>query len=61
MSNTAHIEQPPLPDGLEEFGGDNITFELGADRIWRAFDEYGLIAVASTFREIYERIGGRWH
>lgn len=61
MSNTPHIEEPPLPDGLEEVGGTGISFELGVDGIWRAWDVDGIVAVAPTWRQIYERIGGRWN
>lgn len=47
----------PMPP--EEF--DGMAFELGLDGKWRAYDEWGLIAVAPTFRELYEITGGRWN
>lgn len=51
---------PPLdPMPPEEF--DAMAFERGYDGLWRAYDDCGLVAVAPSWREIYERVGGRWH
>lgn len=48
----------PMPS--DEF--DALAFELGLDGNWRAYDKaYGLIAVAPSFRSLYERTGGRWN
>lgn len=46
---------------ITESYDDDIVFELGCDGVWRAYSPDGMIAYASTFREIYERIGGRWN
>lgn len=40
---------------------DSMAFELGFDGTWRAYDPCGLVAVAPSFRELYERMGGVWH
>lgn len=44
---------------IEEY--DALLFTVGADGIWRAYDDYGLVAHAPTWRELYERTGGRWN
>lgn len=50
---------PVAPIPPEEF--DGLAFELGPDGSWRAYSECGLVASAPTWRELYERMGGRWH
>ena len=45
---------------LEASGDDSMAFEYCYDGVWRAYDEHGLVAVAPTWREVWERTGRRW-
>lgn len=59
---TERLTEPVAPLSrvpMDEFEG--LAFELGLDGTWRAFDQCGLVAVAPSFRQLFERMGGRWH
>lgn len=56
---TAEPTAPLASMPPDEF--DGMALELGADGVWRCFDQCGLVAIAPTFRELYQRMGGVWH
>lgn len=59
MTHSTAEPVPPLASmPPDEF--DGLALELGTDGIWRAFDTCGLVAIAPTFRELYQRMGGVW-
>lgn len=56
------IETPHAHADIQENEiDDGPIFALGPDGMWRVFDCGGIVAVAPTFREVYERAGGRWN
>lgn len=58
---THSTAEPVPPVGSmppDEF--DGLALELGADGVWRAYSECGLVAHAPTFKELFERMGGVW-
>lgn len=57
LTRDPHPPTSPMPQ--EDF--DAMSFELGRDGIWRAYDENGLVAVAPSWRQLYERTDGRWN
>lgn len=57
--STAEPFVPLAATPPDEF--DGLALELGADGVWRAFDTCGLVAIAPTFRQLFERMGGVWH
>lgn len=50
---------PWTPVSTDEF--DAMAFEIGLDGNWRAYDQCGLVAVAPSFRLLFEKTGGRWN
>lgn len=56
-----HAEPVAPLDPMPPAEYEGLAFELGFDGMWRAYDQHGLIAVAPSWRQLYERAGGRWN
>lgn len=60
MTQSTQVPTAPLQVmPRDEF--DGLSLEFGYDGVWRAYSQCGLIAHAPSFRELFERLGGRWH